>query len=363
MFRRIETNVARLPGVVQVCRRSGVIASVVMAVVLYASGSPAASTTPQSDDEIKNIRGLVVDVRGEPVADATVFIRDLSSNLTRTHRTDDEGVYRVNGLPADADYEIHVQYEGTESETKLVTSFLNRRDNAVNFELPIAVIRTGVSADEEGSIVLETFDRVQLWASFELPEGIPAPIPAALLLHGYGEDRSVWADLVARLLSEGWAVMTLDLRGHGQSVIRNSQPIEASESWRSDSQQFPQDLIPALDWLKTQERIDSNRLAVIGFDVGANLALVASGRFSEVGTSVAINPNIDEAIALAGAGQEFNPIAVQIIESDIIEGDAARDQIRGASRLTLVDVDGGTVVWLATGDTLDEIVRWLRDTY
>jgi len=353
----------RLPSGVQVSCRSSVIGSLVVAIVLGAAASTALSAAAQSDDEIKNIRGLVVDVRGEAVAGADVFIRDVGSNITRTHRTDDEGVYRVNGLPADADYEIHVQYEGTESETKLVTSFLNRRDNAVNFELPIAVIRTRVSADGEGGILLETFDRVQLRASFELPEGIPAPIPAALLLHGYGEDRSVWADLVTRLLSEGWAVMTLDLRGHGQSMIRNSRPIEASESWRSDPQQFPQDLIPALDWLKTQERIDSNRLAVIGSDVGANLALVASGRFSEVGTSVAINPNFEEAIALAGAGQEFNPTVVQIIESDLIRGAEARDQIWGASRLTIIDGDGGTMVWLATGDTLDEIVRWLRDTY
>lgn len=349
---------------VHVCRQPGVIGSVVVAAVLCAAASPAIAAARQSDDEIKNIRGLVVDIRGQPVAGANVFIRDVGSNITRTHITDDEGVYRVNGLPADADYEIHIVYEGTESETKLVTSFLNRRDNAVNFELPIAVVRTAVLADADGGILLETFDRVQLRASFQLPEGIPAPIPAALLLHGYGEDRSVWADLVARLLSEGWAVMTLDLRGHGQSMIRNSQRIEASESWRTDPQQFPLDLNPALEWLKTQERIDSNRLVVIGSDVGANLALVASGRFSEVGTTVAINPNIDEAIALAGAGQEFSPNSVQIIESDLFQGAAARDQIRGASRLTIIDGDGGgTVVWLATGDTLDQIIRWLRDTY
>jgi pimeloyl-ACP methyl ester carboxylesterase len=346
----------------QTSRRRAVIALAVVA-VLVASGPSTLATAPQSDEGIKNIRGLVVDVRGEPVVGANVFIRDVGSNITRTFSTDDEGVYTVNGLPAGADYEVHVLYLGTESETKLVTSFLNRRDNAVNFELPIAVIPTVGSTDGEGVISLETFDRVVLRASFELPEGIPAPIPAALLLHGYGEDRSVWADLEARLLSEGWAVMSLDLRGHGRSTTRNSEPLAPAESWRSDPQQFPQDLNPALDWLKTQERIDSNRLAVIGVDVGANLALVASGRFSEVGTSIAINPNIEEAIALAGAGQEFNPSTVMIIESDLIQGVTARQYVAGASRLTIVEGDGGTVVWLATGDTLDQIVRWLRDTY
>ena len=344
-------------------RRFGMIGSVAIVIALHAPGSSVSSATRQSDDQIKNIRGLVVDVRGEPVAGANVFIRDLGSNITRTHLTDNEGVYVVNGLPAAADYEVHILYEETESERKLVTSFLNRRDNAVNFELPIVAIPTGMGGDSDGGILLETFDRVRLWASFELPEGIPAPIPAALLLHGYGEDRSVWADLEARLLSEGWAVMTLDLRGHGQSTIRNSEPIEAVGAWRADSQQFPQDLNPALDWLKTQARIDSGRLAVIGSDIGANLALVASGRFSEVGTSVAINPNVQEAIALAGTGQEFDPTAVLIIESDILQGLVAREEVRGASRVFVVEADGGTALWLATGDTLNQIVRWLRDTY
>jgi pimeloyl-ACP methyl ester carboxylesterase len=318
----------------------------------------------QSDDNpIKNVRGVVRDLRGQPVPDARVFVRDLKSNITRTQSTDSSGLYAVNGLPADVDYELHVEHQGAESETKLVSSFFERRDNVVNFELPIAIIPTG-SAIDEGGITLETFDRVQIRAEFTLPEGIPAPIPSALLLHGYGEDSSVWADLEARLLTEGWAVMKMDLRGHGQSTIRNSQSIEPSESWRTDPQQFPLDLEPALDWLKTQPRVDATRLAVIGSDVGANLALVASGRYSEVATVVAINPDVQEALALSGSGQEFNPSMVHIIVSNPLMGLVIRQEIQGGSRITVAeDAEGGTPIWLATDDTLDEIVRWLRDTY
>jgi predicted esterase len=338
-----------------------------MTVVLaWGAITPGAAARPQSEDAIKNIRGLVTDVRGTPVAGARVFIRDVGANVTRTHATDEEGVYVVNGLPAAADYEVHVTYNGAESETKLVTSFLNRRDNAVNFELGVAVIPTGSDGDGDAGILLETFDRVQLRASFELPEGIPAPIPAALLLHGYGEDGSVWIDLEERLLAEGWAVMTLDLRGHGRSTTKNSEPLEASEAWRSDPQQFPLDLVPTLDWLKTQERIDSSRLAVIGFDVGANLALLASGRYGEVATAVAINPNAEEAIAMAGTGQEFKPNAVLILESDLIQGMLARQYVSGASRLSITEdtvETEETLVWVSSGDAMDQIVRWLKDTY
>lgn len=345
--------------------RRFLILGLTVAIFLGAFGAGAAGAAAlQSDDDnpIKNVRGLVTDSRGVPVADARVFIRNLATNVTRTHSTNPEGIYEVNGLSAANDYEIRATYDGSESETRLLSAFLARRDNVLNLELPVAVFPE-VSDSEDGGVLIETFDRVELRASFVVPGGVPAPIPAALLLHGFGENRTVWADLEARLLMEGWAVMALDLRGHGASTTRNLDTIAADEAWRTDPRQFPLDVEPALDWLKTQARIDSTRMAVIGADVGANLALVASGRFPEVGTVVAINPNVDEALAMAGTAREFNPRTVQIIERTLEEGTAVREYVNGASRLTLVNGEGSTLGWLTAEETIDEIIRWLRDTY
>jgi len=272
-------------------------------------------------------------------------------------------VYAVNGLRPDADYEVHAEFRGATTEARLVSQFLVRRDNVLNFDLPIAVIPEGVGGDGDGGIPLETFDRVVLRATFQLPEGLSGPFPVALLLHGFGEDRSVWFDLEARLLEEGWAVMALDLRGHGGSTTRNAERIEPQEGWRTDPQQFPLDLVPAINWLQTQERVSSGRMAVIGFDVGANLALIASGRYREVATAVAINANVAEAEAMAGAGQEFVPSTVQIIASSAAAAETVRQHVQGASRVTIVPGAGGTIGWVATGNALDEIIRWLRDTY
>jgi hypothetical protein len=54
---------------------------------------------------------------------------------------------------------------------------------------------------------------------------------------------------------------------------------------------------------------------------------------------------------------------VQIIESSVEAGTAARESVSGASRLTVVNGEGSTLGWLTAEDTLDEIIRWLRDTY
>ena len=57
---------------------------------------------------------------------------------------------------------------------------------------------------------------------------------------------------------------------------------------------------------------------------------------------------------------------VQIVVANSLYGLLVREQVQGGSRITFVDVEDAaspTPIWLATGDTLDQIVRWLRDTY
>ena len=332
-------------------------------VLLFAIGGHGVAAQRPLPPRPKNITGVVSDLRGQAIPDARVSIHNLDTGVTRTLRTNDQGVYAVNGLPPGVDYEVYAEFEGKESARRVVSKFLDRPDNVLTFELDVVIIPAVSDVDEPGALRLETFDLVQLQGSFESPEGIPAPIPAALLLHGYGETRSVWNDLKERLLLEGWAVMTLDLRGHGQSRQRNQEEISPDPTWRTDSRQLPLDMEPALDWLKSQPRLDSNRIAVIGSDIGANLALVAAGRFPEVGSAVAINPVLDEALAMAGTAREFSPRMAHLIVPDRETGQAIREFITGASRITVSSAVGSTGAALAAPNAIDEIVRWLRDTY
>ena len=46
----------------------------------------------------------------------------------------------------------------------------------------------------------------------------PSDAPGVLFLHGFGQTRHAWRTVARRLAAEGWAVMTLDLRGHGESA-------------------------------------------------------------------------------------------------------------------------------------------------
>ena len=313
----------------------------------------------------KNIHGLVSDTRGKPLAGARVFVKDMKSNVVRTLTTDKDGLYKLFALTPTVDYEVYADFKGKSSEKKTVSQFLNREDNVLNFQLDVAVIE-GAIADTAGggaTATFRSFDLVELRATFELPVGVPAPIPAVLLLHGYGEDRSVWKDFSRQLLNRGWAVLSMDLRGHGESKTKNQRPIQASPAWRTNLHEFPVDLDPALDWLKAQARVDNQKIVVIGSDVGANLALIASGRFSEVRTVVAIKPNLDESLALAGSAQDFQPKSALIVAGSQAEGDRIKALVKAPSRVLVVSASGTTAQLTSDKQVAAAVYQWLRETF
>lgn len=311
----------------------------------------------------KNIHGVVQDLRGKALLGAHVFVRDKKTNVVRTLTTDQEGIYKIYALPPTVDYEVWADFKGKVSEKKTISSFLNREDNVLNFQLDVTVIEGGAIEADDAGPAFQSYDLVDLHASFELPKGVPAPIPAVLLLHGYGENRSVWKDFTRQLLNRGFAVMALDLRGHGESKTKNKRPIQASQEWRSNPHEFPQDLDPALDWLKAQSRIDSRRIAVIGSDVGANLALIASGKFPEVRTVVAIKPNLSEGFALAGSAQDFHPRSALVVVTDLAEGNRLKTYVKDPARIQVASVSGGTMNSLADKQLADAVFQWLKETF
>ena len=311
----------------------------------------------------KNIHGVVQDLRGKPVNGAHVFIKDLKTSVIRTQTTDASGNYQIFALKPTEDYEVYAEFKGTKSESRTVSGFVNRQDNVLNFQLDVAGVDTNGAANENRGPEFTTFDLVRLHASLDIPSGVNAPIPAVLLLHGYGEDRTVWEPLKKQLLDHGWAVLALDLRGHGESKMKDGVEIQASTSWRTDPNQFPQDLSPAFEFIKAHTRLNNRKIAVVGSDVGADLALVASGRFPEVRTVVAIKPKLSESLALAGSSQDFTPHSVLILNSDSAERSQFSGVLRQPYDIQTLDISGGTGAWIAKTPVTDAIFQWLQKTF
>jgi pimeloyl-ACP methyl ester carboxylesterase len=72
------------------------------------------------------------------------------------------------------------------------------------------------SSDTSDSVKFDSVDGVELRGTF-----YPAPkakAPAILMLHRYGGNREGWEKLAEELQKKGFAVLTFDFRGHGEST-------------------------------------------------------------------------------------------------------------------------------------------------
>src|SRR5262249_2343130 len=119
----------------------------------------------------KNVHGVVQDARGKRLPGPRVFLKDMKSKIVRTLQTDQNGENSVYALPATVDYEIYAEFRGKESEKKYVSSFLNREDNVLNFQLDVSVTEdtAGPSGEDQPGVTFKSFDLVDLRASFMMP--------------------------------------------------------------------------------------------------------------------------------------------------------------------------------------------------
>jgi dienelactone hydrolase len=289
--------------------------------VCWATGFVLLNSLPtearkKKEPPTKSIHGHVVDARKRSIVGAKVFIRNVNKKTTTTLITDENGLYAIYGLDPKVDYEVHAEHGKFVSEKKSVSSFLDRFDNVFNFELgssstPNATPGTAVSGQ---GVLLNTTDQVKLAGDWYSPGGSDAKLPAVLLVHGFGQDRRQWDSFVRdRLLPAGFAALTLDLRGHGGSKEKAGVPLTAAVSWGSDPKQFPLDISAAIQWLKARNDVDVNRIAMIGCELGADLAFLASGKYEEVRSAIVISGDAGNAGVLSNAIPDFQPHSILFI--------------------------------------------------
>ena len=206
-------------------RRSIILCAVCALCSFFLASSAGAQLFPKKRDtgpKPKNIHGIVQDLQNKPVVGARVFLKNMQTSVVRTLETDQNGEYKVFGLNAVVDYELYAEFKGKSSEKKFVSSYLNREDNVLNFQLDVAGSASTSAPSTAAGPTFKSYDLVELHASLDLPVGVPAPMPAILLLHGYGEDRTAWKDFSKQLLNRGFAVMAMDLRGHERDISHSS---------------------------------------------------------------------------------------------------------------------------------------------
>jgi dienelactone hydrolase len=120
-----------------------------------------------------------------------------------------------------------------------------------------------------------------------------AKVPALILLHQRAKDKSSWGGFADELVAEGYAVIAIDLRGHGQTLSPQGQPIPLDSLSDADYQAMLSDVAAAHEYVAQQSGVDGDRVGIIGASIGANLGLLYAGGDRRIRTVVALSPGLN----------------------------------------------------------------------
>ena len=105
--------------------------------------------------------------------------------------------------------------------------------------------------------------------------------PVLILLHMLNSRRGAWNPLIPDLHEAGYAILNIDMRGHGDS------------DGRQDWDAIIADMAGWVDWLAQNEPNSDAGLAFIGGSIGANVALISCAENDACRGAVALSPGLD----------------------------------------------------------------------
>jgi uncharacterized protein len=112
----------------------------------------------------------------------------------------------------------------------------------------------------------------------------PQPWPGIVVVHGAGSRKENHADFARLAAANGWAALTFDLPGHGESDGEFSGAAV-------------DDVIAMVDLLSEQPGVDAGRVALRGSSLGGFLAICAAAKMREIAGVIAICPPSEDHLA------------------------------------------------------------------
>ena len=231
---------------------------------------------------------------------------------------------------------------------------------------------------KEERMQLTTKDGVVLYGIF-VPALNNPPVggaPAIVLLHMMPAVKESWAAFQAVGSQAGFQSLAIDLRGHGESIMKEGQKIDYRQFTDAEHREKIHDAEAAVRFFLGRG-VPFSSIALAGASIGANLALAYQAEHGEVKASVLLSPGLDY------RGLKTEPFARGIKEEQSIFVAAAKDDERASGNScadmaqTLFDIsksnnkkikifDGaehGTDMFRAHPELMHDIIAWLREIY
>jgi dienelactone hydrolase len=157
--------------------------------------------------------------------------------------------------------------------------------------LALVVTPDGIAAPAATAVRLKTEDGVRIVGDF-FPTTERGQAPLAILLHMYRHDRTSWKPLIEPLHQASFAVLAIDLRGHGESIAPAKMRLRERVVQRDPGlfNAMHLDVAAAIEWAKMQGGVDGERMVLVGASVGCSVALDVCARDPGIDAVVCMTP-------------------------------------------------------------------------
>ncbi|MCC7015356.1 MAG: alpha/beta fold hydrolase [Planctomycetes bacterium] len=151
------------------------------------------------------------------------------------------------------------------------------------------------SASSGDRVELKTEDKQVLVGSYWGPKDQKGSAPAALLVHDAGATRADMNEVGERLAKQGFAVLAIDLRGHGESVGGDKAWSTLSDADKTKQWPFAlRDVKAGANWLHDQPGVHSSNLSLVGDRAGCTLVTRYASRDENVRSIVLLDPQVEQ---------------------------------------------------------------------
>lgn len=222
---------------------------------------------------------------------------------------------------------------------------------------------------ESFEIEILTKDNVTISASYQYPPDKKKLVPVIILIHQGGSSRIEWLELSLwnEILDAGYAVLAYDIRQHGKSSTDKDDLMDLF----NNPNRAPIDLLAVINFLEKDDRIDSERIGIVGASIGGNLAVVAASLDKyHIKSAVSLSAKTSAVQNLSGMNEPIIPNNVFYIASENEQNGLRKkwayelyETTIGNKKIEIAKGDKHGSFILKDSKTLDNsIIEWLKDT-
>lgn len=205
------------------------------------------------------------------------------------------------------------------------------------------------------TITLKTKDGASIKAD-EVGKGTNAVV----LVHDKGRSHDDWTYFAGKLADNGWRVLSVDLRGHGESKPPDSLTAD-------DYKAMVNDVAAATTYLKSK---GAQKIAVVGASFGANLALNLAAEDPNVTNLILLSPGLNlQGVTVTDAMDKYAGRPVLMVASyddayALKSVNALDERAKGDKHVELLEDAGAGAKMLNKNADLESLmIAWLNGTY